>query len=90
MTTIPRFVAIAGQIREQLGGGQSVALTMIEARRRYEGWSREAVMHDLRGDHRLARVFGRDALALQLAASVAAQWGRAAGVRAISEEERRA
>lgn len=72
-----RFTSQGGTLHEWIAG-RPHPLTLTEAARLVGEWSREAVTHDQRGDHALARVFGRDALALSLAASAAEGWARCA------------
>jgi hypothetical protein len=68
----PRYTAHNGDVINPLGR----VIPITEAAEMADIWQRQALRCDVFGKRELARLFARDSLALQLAASAAQEWRR--------------
>lgn len=68
----PRYVPRDGDVTDALGR----VIPITEAAEVAHIWQQQALRCDVSGKRELARLFARDSLALQLAASAAQEWRR--------------
>lgn len=84
MTTL-RFTAQGGSLFENVAG-RMIPRDPYELRASAEQWARDGLEHQRRGNRPLARLYGADALAAELALSLWAEQRKAATGRDPFEE----